>query len=318
VSKRSRVYAIVGIAAAAAIGTVAAVVVVSGGDGRAASSPSSALKGRPPLELDLGVRDDTEAVALRRAGTLYAHGKPSDAAEIFDRYDSVEAEVGSALAAWPDGTIDKLGRLAAAHPRDSFVRLHLGFALYWAGQRQQALDAWKAARRGQPDTLSAVRADDLLHPQYNRGLPTFVPSFAAPSFTARGDKAQLAELERGRSVHDRIWYGIALQRLGHPHSAERVFAEAARRAPTDPDAQTAAAFGRFDKSQPARAFSRLGPLTKRFPHASTVRFHLGLALLWLGQVKEGKRQLRLAEQVEPGSKLALEARVFLQKLSETK
>ena len=128
-SKRSRVYAVVGIAAAVAIGTVAAVVVVSGGDGRAASSPAKTLKGRPPLELDLGVRDDAEATALRRAATLYAHGNPADAARIFERYDSVEADVGSALASWPDGTIETLGRLAAAHPESSFVRLHLGFAL---------------------------------------------------------------------------------------------------------------------------------------------------------------------------------------------
>lgn len=317
-SKRSRVYAVVGIAAAVAIGTVAAVVVVSGGDGRAASSPAKTLKGRPPLELDLGVRDDAEATALRRAATQYAHGNPADAARIFDRYHSVEAGVGSALASWPDGTIEALGRLAAAHPESSFVRLHLGFALYWAGQRQQAVAAWKAAKRGQPDTLSAVRADDLLHPQYNRGLPTFVPSFAAPSLTARGDSAELAQLAGRRGVHDRIWYGIALQRLGHPLSAERVFARAAERAPDDPDAQTAAAFGLFDKAHPERAFSHLGPLTKRFPHAATVRFHLALALLWLGEVKEGRRQLRLAEKVEPGSKLALEARLFLQKLAATR
>ena len=82
--------------------------------------------------------------------------------------------------------------------------------------------------------------------------------------------------------------------------------------------QTAAAFGLFDKAHPERAFSHLGPLTKRFPHAATVRFHLALALLWLGEVKEGRKQLRLAEKVEPGSKLALEARVFLQKLASTR
>ena len=313
-SKRSRVYAVVGISAAAAIGTVAAVVVLSGGDGRAASS-AQLLKGRPPLELDLGVRDDAEASALRRAAGLYAHGQPLKAAPIFGRYHSVEAAVGSAFASWPDGTLEKLGGLAASHPRSSFVRLHLGFALYWAGQRQEALSAWREAARAQPDSLSAVRAEDFLHyPQYNRGLPTFVPSFPAPSLTAAGDRAKLDELAHRRGVHDRVWYGIALQRLGHPLSAERVFSEAAKRAPNDPDVQTAAAFGLFDKDHPERAFSHLGPLTKRFPHASTVRFHLGLLLLWSAEVKEGKRQLRLAEKVEPGSKLALEAARFLEKL----
>jgi tetratricopeptide (TPR) repeat protein len=316
VSKRSRVYTVVGIAAAAAIGTVAAVVVVSGGDGKAASSPG--LKGRPPIELDLGLRDDREAAALRHATALYSRGQLDQAAAIFGRYHSVEASVGSALATWPDGTIDKLGGLAALHPRSSFVQLQLGLALYWAGQRTKALSAWRAAKRADPDTFSAVRADDLLHPSYNHGLPTFVPPCCSPHLTSRTPKGQLAELARLRRVMDRLWYGVALQRLGRPVSAERVYAEAAARAPDSPDAQVAAAVGRFDKDHPERAFSRLGPLTNRFPHASTVRFHLGLLLLWLGEVKEGKRQLRLADKVEPGSPLALEARVFLRKLAETK
>lgn len=313
-SKRSRVYAVVGAAAAVAVGTVAAVVVISGGSGSTASAANT-LKGRPPIELDLGLRDDPEAVALRRAAALYAHGQPAKAAPIFARYHSVDAEVGSALASWPDGTIDRLGRLAAGRAHSSFVQLHLGFALYWVGHRSEALSAWRAARSADPDTMSAVRADDLLHTNYNRGLPTFVPSFGAPPGLSKlSARQQLATLAAGRSAHMKILYGIALQRLGHPISAERVFAEAAALAPDDPDAQVAAAVGRFDKDHPERAFSRLGPLTNRFPHAATVRFHLGLLLLWLAEVKAGKRQLRLAAAAEPGSPLAREAALFLQKL----
>jgi tetratricopeptide (TPR) repeat protein len=312
VSKRSRVYAVVGIAAAAAIGTVAAVVLVSDGDGKAASAPG--LKGRPPIELDLGLRNDREATALRRATALYSGGETRKAAAIFGRYHSVEAEVGSALVGWPGGTIAKLGALASAHPNSSYVALHLGLALYWAGRRGEAVSAWRAAKRANPDTFSAIRADDLLHTRYNRGLPTFVPSFGSPRLTTRRPREQLDELADLPGVRGRIWYGIALQRLGHPLSAERVFAQAASKAPDNPDAQVAAAVGRFDKEHPERAFSRLGPLTKRFPHAATVRFHLGLLLLWLGEVQAGKRQLRLAEKAAPGSPLALESRVFLQKL----
>jgi tetratricopeptide (TPR) repeat protein len=312
VSKRSRVYAVVGIAAAAAIGTVAAVVVVSGGDGRAA--PEATLEGTPPLELDLGLRTDAEARALRRAAALYGHGRPEAAATIFDRYHSTQAQVGAAFAAWPGGTLERLGDLAAAHPHSALVQLHLGWALYWSRQTGKAITAWRTAKKARPDSLSAVRADDVLHPRYNVGRPTFVPSFGAPSLGSRDDRARLAELAARRDVHDRIWYGVWLQRLGRPLSAERVFADAARRAPEDPDAQVAAAVGRFDKDHPERAFSRLGPLTKRFPHAATVRFHLGLLLLWLGEVKAGRRQLRLAEKVEPGAPLALEAAEFLKKL----
>jgi tetratricopeptide (TPR) repeat protein len=267
------------------------------------------------LELDLGVRGDAEAVALRRAAALYGAGKVAAAAPIFSRYHSLEAEVGSAMAAWPDGTLDRLGRLASANPHNSLVPLNLGIALFWTGRKTAALAAWRKAKAAEPDTLSAVRADDLLHPGYNRGLPTFVPSFSPPSSLSRlAPDRQLEALARGRSVRTRLLYGIALQRLGRPLSAERVFARAAALAPSDPDAQVAAAVGRFDKDHPERAFSRLGPLTQQFPHASTVRFHLGLLLLWLGDVKGGTRQLRLARQEGPDTPLGREAALFLQKL----
>jgi tetratricopeptide (TPR) repeat protein len=308
------VYSIVGAAAAVAASAVAvAIVLGSGGNGRAAPAPG--LRGRPVLELDLGVRADAEAVALRRAAALYGHGKVAAAASLFSRYHSLEAEVGSAMTAWPDGTLDRLGRLASANPHNSLVPLNLGIALFWTGRKKAALAAWRKAKTAEPDTLSAVRADDLLHPGYNRGLPTFVPSFSPPTSLSRlAPDRQLAALARGRSVRARLLYGVALQRLGRPLSAERVFARAAALAPNDPEAQVAAAVGRFDKDHPERAFSRLGPLTQQFPHASTVRFHLGLLLLWLGDVKGGTRQLRLARQEGPETPLGREAALFLQKL----
>ena len=74
--------------------------------------------------------------------------------------------------------------------------------------------------------------------------------------------------------------------------------------------------GRFDKARPADAFSRLGPLTRRFPDKATVRFHLGLLLLWSGEVKEAKTQLVRATRVEPGSPLAGEARRYLDELEK--
>jgi predicted Zn-dependent protease len=94
-----------------------------------------------------------------------------------------------------------------------------------------------------------------------------------------------------------------------------VFADAARLAPGDPEAQVAAAVGRFDKERPQDAFSRLGPLTRRFPDAPTVRFHLGLLLLWIGQVDEAKRQLRLAERSGKDTTIGREARRFLTRLA---
>jgi transposase-like protein len=119
----------------------------------------------------------------------------------------------------------------------------------------------------------------------------------------------------------KLLYGLALQRLGHRLSAQREYDAAARLAPRSAEPQVAAAVVRFDKARPAAAFSRLGPLTKRFPHAATVRFHLGLLLLWMaraqpGAVAEGKRQLRLARVEQPGSPLARQAGQLLRALKK--
>jgi tetratricopeptide (TPR) repeat protein len=107
-----------------------------------------------------------------------------------------------------------------------------------------------------------------------------------------------------------------LQRLGRPVSARRAFAEALRVAPGDIDALVADAVGRYEKSDLAGAFGRLGPLTKRFPESASVRFHLGVLLLWQGDVKEAERQLRLAQAAEPGSRIAREAGRYLQELEK--
>ena len=109
-----------------------------------------------------------------------------------------------------------------------------------------------------------------------------------------------------------LLYGVGLQRVGRPVSARGQFERAARVAPNDVEAQVADAVGRFDKERPAEAFGRLGPLTNRFPDAPTVRFHLGVLLLWTGRIDEAKRQLRLASRTKPGSPLAREAKRYLE------
>ena len=247
------------------------------------------------------------------------------ARRIFERYDSPEAQVGAAFAAWPDSSLATLERLAEERPRDSLVLLHLGYANLWAGKSDEAAAAWRRAAQAQPDSASAQRADDALHPDFPSGQPFFVPSFRPPAGLAHlSPPAQLAALEQGARGNDaraKLLYGLALQRLGHRLSARRQYDAAAKLAPRDAEAQVAAAVGRFDKSRPAEAFSRLGPLTRRFPQAATVRFHLGLLLLWLaknqpGSVEEAKRQLRLAQREEPGSRLAREAKRVLAGLED--
>jgi len=318
VSPRARVVAFTAAAAAAAVGVVVGVVALQTDPVESAAPAPRARAGAPPLTFELGVRNDPEAVSLRRAVRLYAAGKRVAAGQAFARIDSVEGRVGQAFATWPEGTVDRMNRLAGLHAQDSVVQLNLGVALYWSGL-PGAQDAWRAAAASDPDSAYAVTAANLLHPQYAPGLPIFVTTARPPrSLDGLAPAAQVALLRRGaaQTVDGKLLYGIALQKLGRQRSAERVFAAAAREAPGNVEAQVAAAVGRFDKARPADAFSRLGPLTRRFPASATVRFHLGLLLLWSGDVKAARVQLVRATRIEPSSPLAAEARKYLDELDK--
>jgi predicted Zn-dependent protease len=309
---RGRVFFLVTLAAVVASGLVVAGVLATRNHVAAAPKPRS---GRPPLALDLGVRTDREAQDLNRAQQLYADKRYAEAKQIFDRYRSLEAQVGSALASWPDQSLEDLQALAADHPRSSLLALHLGLAYYWDRREQQALSSWQAAQALEPDTSYAIRADDFLHPRFAPGLPGFVPSFQTPLRIRVLEPARrLAALRRqaeGGGARAKLLYGAALQQLGHPRSAEKQFAAAARLAPNDPDARVAATVGLFDKADPSAAFSRLGPLVRVFPHAQTVRFHLGLLLLWSAQVAAARTQLTRARDEDPSSLLGKEANRYL-------
>jgi hypothetical protein len=306
VSARTRIWLIVGGAALLAASGTAGLVMLTRDDAKA-----KPVVAPPPLFLDLGVRADAEARALRRAARLYGEGKRGDARVIFERYPSPEAKVGAAFASWPD-TLEPLRSL----PQDkAVVRLHEAVALAASGAEQAARRELLAATRVEPDTPYAVRADDFLHPRLAPGLPLFVPSTPYPARLARlSPSRQLVVLAHLRSLADRLRYGAALQRLGRPISARRVFDQAASQARDDPEALTAAAVARFDKEAPSQAFARLGPLSRRFPRAQTVRFHLGVLLLWIGDVSDGKSQLRKARALGPETRLGMEAKRFLERL----
>jgi predicted Zn-dependent protease len=306
VSARTRVWLIVGgVALVAAAGTVGLVSLT-----RDQPEQESVAK-PPPLFLTFGVRDDAEARALLRAQGLYQRGGRAEAGKIFARYSSPEAKVGAAFAAWPD----TLAKLQALPQGKAVVRLHEGIALAATGDERAARQELEAATHVEPDTPYAVRADDFLHPRAVPGLPLFVPSDPYPAPLARlSPEAQLKALSRLSSVSGRLRYGSALQRLGMPVSARRVFDQAARIAPNDPETLTAASVARFDKDAPAQAFSRLGPLSRRFPRAQTIRFHLGVMLLWIGDVADGKMQLRKAVALGPKATLGKEAKRFLDRL----
>jgi tetratricopeptide (TPR) repeat protein len=207
----------------------------------------------------------------------------------------IASEVQDALAAWPAGTVRRLRVLAERYPRSALVRYELGLALALSGLNDDAVSAWRAAERVQPDSPSAVRAEDLRFRDTPPGLPPFVPAFAD------GSSAAQRHLLRG----------AAFQQALRPVSAEREFARAAGLAPNDPEALTAAAVGLYDKDRPALAFSRLGPLARRFPHAQTVRFHLGLLLIYFRDLPRARHELELAAAQGPRTRLGKRAQQLL-------
>lgn len=323
-SAQRRVAFLVGAVAVAAVAVVGAAVLSSDGDsaGTPATTTQPELRdGRPPLSFALGFRDDAEARVLTQAAAAYQRGETEAAAALFAKHDSLEAKVGAAYAAWPEGTLDRLDQLAKLYPEVAVVQLHLGLARLWANQGDP-LEAWRAVVEAEPDTPYAIVAGNLLHPSLPRGLPAFIPSFTAPAAISKLPPAsQLEALRRAAArggVREQLLYGVGLQRVGRPVSSAQVFDRAAQRFPNDVEAQVAGAVGAFDKAAPERAFGRLGPLSKAYPNEASVRFHLGVLLLWTGRIRGAERQFRLAARAEPRSPLAREADRYLETIRKAR
>ena len=188
--------------------------------------------------------------------------------------------------------MEPLAQLVA--PGDPAVQFNYGLALYCAGYLAEAVQAFTAAKTAGSNTFYEIRADSILHPQYfSQGYPVFQPSGPVDALLRQG---------------------IAEQTAGHQHSAERLYARAARLRPNDDQAQVAAAVGRFDESDLSASFSRLGPLVKRFPHSVSVRYHLGLLLAWTGQGAQAVVEFRKAKRLGPHTELGREANAFVKRL----
>ena len=207
------------------------------------------------------------------------------------------ASVRAAFTRPPRQAARILQPLAEESPDDPVVLFNQGTALYCAGYVNDAEQAFRLAKKAGRNTYYQVKADNLLHPQF------FAPKEGGyPIFEYQGHDPLLIQ-------------GQVEQRQYHQESAERLYARAARLHPDDPDAQVAAAVGRFDMDDLSASFSRLGPLVKRFPRSQSVRYHLGLLLAWTGQRDLAVKEFRAARALDPASKLGHESDTFLQGLT---
>lgn len=203
------------------------------------------------------------------------------------------AQVRQAIVDWPHGSLATLERLSQQHPESPLVQLYRGIGLLWAGYTNQAAAALEKAKKLGRDTNWEIAADNILHPQYFGGYPVFSPLRA----------------------NDLLERGARLQSLGHQHSAERLYARAARQAPGDDEAQVAAAVGRFDKDNLTASFAHLGPLTRRFPQSQVVRFYLGLLLAWTGQRDQALVEFKKARALGPKTSLGRAAKSFIDRVA---
>jgi hypothetical protein len=300
---------VVGIVALCA---VVAVVAVVGGTLLLSRHETTALPGsvttprpgKPVLQLELGLRQDAEAQALRQAQALLDRdGQAAQAAAIFRRYDSTEARLGLAFAEWAGA--DSLGgvkSIAADAPESPAALLNLGWANLQAGRNADAATAWQQTAARFPDSPYAIDALDALHPGVAPGLPPIVVDLAAVP---------------PRAIPD-LKAGVRFWDLKQVVSARRKLAAAAGLAPNSAETQVAAAVSRFSPAQPLAPFPKLGPLSAKFPRNPIVRLHLGVLLLWSRQVAKGKEQLRLAAAEAPASASAYakQARLLLRALGQ--
>lgn len=310
-SPRTRVFAAVGAAAAVVAGaTVGIAWLQARGPATNAVHP---LAGIPPLRFDFGLRDDAEARALARGAQLLQKGRRAPAAAIFDRYRSLQAQIGQTFAKWPD--LAAVESLAARHEDSAVMRLHLGLALLWSGRDGDALTTLREVGTRYPDSPSAVDAEDFLYGRDIPGLPYIIVPATIPAAPTLARQVALAARAAARpAAQAKLAYGLMLWRLDRRVSARREFAAAARLAPTDPAVLTALGVSKFTKANPTAAFASLGPLTGRFPNAPVVRFHLGLLLLWTRQVGKGTKQLQLVAASQPDSLYGKEAGKLLSAL----
>jgi predicted Zn-dependent protease len=198
-------------------------------------------------------------------------------------------QIRKAFAEWPHDTLATMERLGREYPKDPVVQLYRGIALYWGGYITDGEAVLRRTKKVGADTQWQIQADNILHPEFLIGYPTYQP--VAPDLL----------LEKGSR----------LMQEGHQISARKVFDQAARRSPDACEPRVAAAVSYFDKDNLNASFSRLGPLARQFPKCQSVRYYLGLLLGWTGQRDAAVEQFKKVVAMDPKTELGKGAAQFL-------
>ena len=261
-SPRARTVLIVVALAVLAAVVVAGASVISSDErdsGAATTVPPKPRKGAPPLELSLGVRDDAEARGLQRAIQLYEAGRRSEAGAIFGRYDSLEAKLGAAFAAWP-GTEDRSSSSRRSTRAARSSSCTSGWRCLWAGKAARARPGASRARSSRTRRTPSVRTTSSIPTP--AGVPVFTPSFPySRPWRPRGCRAEDAP-RRPCGVR---WSTASRCSGSADRSPRGVRLSGAAAGAGRPDALVAAAVVRFEKSDPAGAFAASARWTSRFP-----------------------------------------------------
>ena len=269
-------------------------------------------KGFPPLALSLGVRDDAEARELRRAVELYEAGRRDGGGDGSSRASTRSRRSSAPRSRTGRRAQDRIEQLGALYPAQRARPAARRARPLLGGHGRGAERLARGARRRARHALRGARGATCSIREFAPGLPVFVPSFpyrdrgrehaggAARGAARRPDRARTPPLRRRAAAARPARLGAARLRRGAAARAER--RRRARRGRGRPLRRRATRRRRSAGSARSRAVSR---------SAATVRFHLGVLLLWQGDVQEAKRQLRLARQSEPGSRIAREAGRYL-------
>ena len=330
VSPRARVLAIVGLAAAAAVAAVVGVTLLQtrGESTVPAGAVDQPRAGSPPLQLDFGVRADAEARALAQAQRAYDKGKVAQAAAVFARYHSLEAQIGSAFAAWTKGGgLDAVKRIVGRAPEAarSPSSTSAGRTTGRAATRTRSPPGRRRRRcsrtRRTPSTRSTRSTRRCRSPGCRRSSRRSRCRAAEPKLPAGAaarPAAVAAAAKPAAGADDKLLYGLALWNLRRPVSAERAVRRRGEARPRRPGRPHRRGRRRLLEGEPGtgvrQARARSPASSRRSP---VVRFHLGLLLLWNGERTKAARQLRLAVADGPQTVYAKNAKVLLASLGKT-